>query len=78
MGTLTKNERDGLEEVFLSIQPRGEKNYKKIKELSSFFITKISLLTFSLIHKNSTNEPKWASFSHFFSDLSKKKKNLSK
>ena len=37
MSTLTKQEKDALEDVFLSIHT-GNNKYKKLKELSSFII----------------------------------------
>ena len=37
MSTLTKQEKDALEDVFLSIHT-GKNKYKKIRELSSFII----------------------------------------
>ncbi len=65
MGVLTKNERDGLEDVFLSIQSVGK--YKKLKDLS--------------ILKNLLNRyggSKATKISHFLFKYTKKKRNLSK
>ncbi len=65
MGVLTKSERDGLEDVFLSIQSVGK--YEKLKNLS--------------ILKNFLNRygrSKATKISHFLCKYTKKKRNLSK
>jgi len=77
MGTLTKNERDGLDEVFLAIQTHSEK-YKQIKEISALLLShKSSFNLANLLHqaKHGLKETK---LSHFLLKMSKKKKNLSK
>ena len=77
MGTLTKNEREGLEDVFLSIHSHHDK-FHKIKEISSLIVsTKNSLNLPKLIKvaKKGLNDTK---LSHLLAFLSKKKKNLSK
>ncbi|WP_324171235.1 hypothetical protein [Sulfurimonas sp.] len=77
MSTLTKQERDGLEDIFLSIQTDSEK-YKKIKDISSLLIsTTISLNTskFIKVAKSGLKESK---ISQFLTLFIKKKKNLSK
>ncbi len=77
MSALTKKERDGLEDVFLSIQS-NETKYQKIKKISSS-LTKVN------IPQNLLKLLKWVRYgaketniSHFLAYLSKKKKNLSK
>ena len=77
MSTLTKQERDGLEDVFLSISSNSNK-YRKLKELSSLIMAKdISLSLSSLLKqaKHGINELK---SSHFLTKNSKKKRNLRK
>ncbi len=77
MGTLTKQERDGLEDIFLSIQTDSPK-YKKIKDLSSLLVsTTISFNTakFLKVAKLGLKESK---LSQFITLFIKKKKNLSK
>jgi len=77
MGTLTKNERDGLDEVFLAIQTHSDK-YKKIKDISALLLANKS----SFNPKNLLNQAKHGlketKLSHFLLRMSKKKKNLSK
>ena len=77
MSALTKNERDGLEDVFLSIHSHQEK-YQKLKNISlllnsnksEFIVRKLLVQA-----KERLNETK---LSHLLAFLSKKKKNLSK
>ncbi len=77
MSTLTKNEREGLEEVFLSIK-RSHTKYEKLK----YFI---SLWLHIGIKPHDTNSSKSAKTGKFrdkltknFNFFSKVKKNLSK
>lgn len=77
MSALTKNERDGLEDVFLSIHSQADK-YKKIKELSSLIMIKnkkINPINLLRMAKNGLKETK---ILNFLTKLTKKKKNLSK
>lgn len=77
MGTLTKNERDGLEDVFLSIHT-NKKRYEKMKGISTLIIShgnSFNMLKLLIQAKNSLKETK---ISHFVDYLSKKKKKLSK
>jgi hypothetical protein len=77
MGTLTKNERDGLEDVFLSIHT-NKKRYEKMKEVSSLIVSHsngYNMLKLLIQAKNSLKETK---ISHFVAFLGKKKKKLSK
>jgi len=77
MNVLTTSEREGLEDVFLSIHS-GNNKYKKIKSISTLILNhKLSFSTTSLFKraKFGLNEFK---LSHFLSNISKKKKFLSK
>ncbi len=77
MSTLTKQERDGLEEIFLSIHTNGNK-YTKLKEISSLIMSKnISLKTSKFI-KMAKIGLKESKLSQFITLFIKKKKNLSK
>ncbi|MGE0738626.1 hypothetical protein [Sulfurimonas sp.] len=78
MSALTQQERDGLEDVFLSIQTTGEKRYKKAKELSSLFIaTNISSVASKVLKRAKIGLKKRKNL-YFFSFFNKKKKSLSK
>jgi hypothetical protein len=77
MSALTKNERDGLEDVFLSIHSNRDK-YKKIKELSALIISQKSSLNFQKLLKRAKIGLKETKVSHYLAIFSKKKKNLSK
>ncbi|WP_325333617.1 hypothetical protein [Sulfurimonas sp.] len=77
MSTLTQQERDGLEDVFLSIHTNKNKFYK-MRELSSYITdTNISSTTAKLLKqaKVGLKKGKLLYFSSFFN---KKKKSLSK
>jgi len=77
VSTLTKQERDGLEEVFLSIHTNNTK-YTKLKDISSLLISNnISFKTsnFLKVAKSGLIESK---LSRFITLFIKKKKNLSK
>ncbi len=77
MSTLTKQERDGLEDIFLSINTNGSK-YTKLKEISLFSISKnISLYTSEFL-KVANIGLKESKISQFIAIFGKKKKNLSK
>ncbi len=77
MSTLTKNERDGLEDVFMSIHTQSDK-YKKLKEISSLILSKQSLLSTTKLLKQAGQGLKETNFSQLLLDFYKKKKNLSK
>jgi len=77
MSTLTKNERDGLEDVFLSIHSRKDK-YAKLKQISSLIISHHSKINFLELLKQAKIGLKERKISHFLGNLSQKKKNLSK
>jgi hypothetical protein len=73
MSTLTKNERDGLEDVFLSIHT-NKKRYEKMKEISSLIVShsnSFNMLKLLIQAKNTLKETK---ISHFVASLGKKKK----
>jgi len=73
MSTLTKNERDGLEDVFLSIHSKN-----KSRELLSLIMVKDRNLNLYILLKRAKAGLKESIFSHFFAFISKKKKFLSK
>jgi hypothetical protein len=77
MSVLTNKERDGLEDVFLSINSSTDK-YNKIKELSSLIILQKPTINFSKLLKQAKIGLKETKFSHFLLYLSKKKKHLRK
>ena len=77
MSALTKNERDGLDEVFLSLHPDAKK-YQKFKELSAFIIHNNPPIFFMKMLKRSKYGLKEAKISYFSPKFYKKKKNLSK
>lgn len=77
MSTLTKQERDGLEEVFLSIHANNKK-YEKMKELSSLIITTNISHVLSKLLKRAKVGLKKRKTSQFLSFFDKKKKSLSK
>jgi hypothetical protein len=77
MGTLTKNERDGLEEVFMSIHSHSNK-YQNLKELSTLIMSRRVRFSVSTFVKQVKYGVKETNLSHFLSYISKKKKYLSK
>ena len=77
MSALTKKERDGLEDVFLSIHSHSDK-YQKIKEISSLIMNHDSSINFLKLLKRAKYGLKETKISHYLVNLSKKKKNLSK
>ena len=77
MSALTQNERDGLDDVFLSINSDNN-NYKFIKELSTLVIFKKRDYSMPKFLKRAKYGIKQRNFSHFSSIFGKKKKNLSK
>ena len=52
MSTLTKKEREGLNEVFLSIHTHNHR-YKKIKELSKFIVCQYKIFKKAKFSKHS-------------------------
>ncbi len=77
MSALTNKERDGLEDVFLSIHSHQEK-YQKIKEISSLLMLQKSSDNFVSLVKRAKVGLNETKISHLLSYLSKKKKYLSK
>jgi len=77
MSALTKSERDGLDEVFMSIHSNRDK-YKKIRELSSFVINSEISFSLSKLLKHAKIGLKKTKSSSFFTFFDKKKKYLSK
>lgn len=77
MSALTKNERDGLEDVFLSIHSHADK-YQKLKELSSFIIHHNPPIFFTNLLKQAKHGLKKVKISQLLAKTTKKKKNLSK
>ncbi|MCF6309956.1 MAG: hypothetical protein L3J19_05715 [Sulfurimonas sp.] len=77
MSALTNRERDGLEDVFLSIHSNGNK-YNKVKDLSSLITAgKISSALSKLLRRAKIGLKKKKS-SKLLSYFDKKKKSLSK
>ncbi|MFA6197367.1 MAG: hypothetical protein WC656_12085 [Sulfurimonas sp.] len=77
MGALTKQERDGLDEVFLSIHSHSDK-YHNIKNIPYFIMSKGSAFSVSSFFKHAKHGLKATNISHFMAFLTKKKKCLSK
>ena len=77
MSALTQKERDGLDEAFSSIHSHNN-NYKYIKEISTFIISKKKDFFSAKLFKQAKYGVKESGFSHLLSFFTKKKKNLSK
>ena len=77
MSTLTQSERDGLDDAFLSIHSSNN-NYNRIKELSTFVISKKKSFSIKKLLKQANYGIKQRGFSHFLAFNTRKKKNLSK
>ena len=77
MSALTKQERDGLEEIFLSLSKNGNK-YSKIKDFSSLILSNNIGLSTSKFLKMAKTGLKESKLSQFITNFTKKKKNLSK
>ena len=77
MSALTKNERDGLDEVFSSIHSHANK-YQKIKDLSALIMNQQTGCEFKNLFKVATYGFKDNSLSTFIIKHTKKKKKLSK
>jgi len=75
MSALTKNERDGLEDVFLSIH---KDRYTKLKEISSLIMSHETTINFTKLLKQAKLGIQETKISQYLFKLSKKKKNLSK
>lgn len=77
MSALTKSEREGLEDVFLSIHS-NENKYKKIKDISTLILSKGGEFSTIKLLKRAKYGLKETNISHFIEFIAKKKKNLSK
>jgi hypothetical protein len=77
MGALTKQERDGLEDIFLSIHTTGRKE-TKLREFSSLIMSKNLSFSTSKFLKMAKIGLKESKLSQFITLFTKKKKNLSK
>ena len=77
MSALTKQERDGLEDIFLSISKSGNK-YSRLREFRPLILSKNISLRTSKFLKMARIGLKETKLSQFMALLSKKKKNLSK
>ena len=77
MSTLTQQERDALDDVFLSIQSNKSK-YRKIKEFSSIIIASDISFAASKVLKHAKLGVKKAKKSKILAFFSKKKNSLSK
>jgi hypothetical protein len=77
MSALTKQERDGLEEIFLSIGKNSNK-YSRLKEFSSLILSKTISLNTPKFLKMAKTGLKESKLSQFITLFIKKKKNLSK
>lgn len=76
MGTLTKQEREALEDVFLSIHSTDK--FKKLRILSTLIIPTPRTVNFRKLLKQPKYGLNETKLSHFLLNLTKKKKNLSK
>ena len=77
MSALTKNERDGLEDVFLSIHSHADR-YGKFKEFTPIIIYNNKRKKFINLLKRAKYGLKETKILHFLTNISKKKKKLSK
>lgn len=77
MSYLTKSEREGLEDIFLSIHTNDNKSLKLRRILTSLHYKLVPFFTYNLYKKikTHTKQPK---FPYFRAYLTKQKKNLSK
>ncbi len=77
MSTLTKDERNGLEDVFLSIHTNKAK-YHRLKKLVTLSLLNEIKQQYEIIIKETKYKPTLVKFSKFFTKTEKKKKYLSK
>jgi len=77
MSALTKNEREGLEDVFLSIHSNKNK-YEKLKKISSLIIANETTINCISLLKQAKVGIKEVKISDYLLSFNKKKKNLSK
>jgi len=76
VGALTQDERDGLDDVFLTIHNASK--LQKIKNISILIFSNFTGQDITKGLKQPNYGLKETKIIHFFLDLSKKKKNLSK
>jgi len=76
MGALTQDERDGLDDVFLSIHNASK--LEKIKNISTLIFSNFTSQNITKGLKQAKYGLKETKISHFILNLAKKKKNLSK
>jgi len=76
MSTLTQNEREGLDDVFLSIHTQTQR-YEKFKVLASLITKYNSTFHPAKLLKQAKYGLKETNLSQFIAKLHKKKKNLS-
>ena len=77
MSVLSNKERDGLEDVFLSIHSHHDK-YERLKDLASLILYNGSAQKLTKLLKQAKYGLKETNFLEFFNKKSQKKKNLSK
>jgi len=77
MSTLTKDERNGLDEVFLAIQLHSDK-YKWIKDISTLLLANKSCFNPEYLLNQAKHGLKAVKLLNYLLQISKKKKNLSK
>ena len=77
MSALTKNEREGLDDVFLSIHA-NKNRYEKLKQISSLVMNHNATINCLVLLRQAKAGLKKAKISHYLLNISKKKKNLSK
>jgi hypothetical protein len=76
MGALTQDERDGLDDVFLSIHNASK--LEKIKNISTLIFSNFTTHNITKGWKQAKYGLKETKITHFFLKMTKKKKNLSK
>jgi len=77
MSALTKKEREGLDDVFLSIHTQRDK-YKKLKEIATLILSHETHPNLTKLLKRAIYGLKRQKISHIWGNIAKKKKNLSK
>lgn len=77
MSALTKKERDGLDDVFMSIHSNNKK-YQKLKDISSLIMSREHKFSMQTLLEQAKQGLKETNLSHFLAYIAKKKKFLSK
>ena len=75
MSTLTKNERDGLEDVFMAIHA-NKNRYIKLKQISSLIMSHVTTIDVQKLIKQAKQGLKETKISHYLRNSSQKKKKL--